>query len=291
MRRCCTDCSVEVGKGKQRCVPCKRRIKAAYRARTKKPCTQCGRPCSQAAACCLSCAKKPELVPCLRCGTPHWPWRHGEHARKLCQRCIAEKRASGEAKREVAKSRPKRAKQSEKERRENNRLRAARKYKANPASERARAAAWKRRNPEKRNEWAHRRRARLRGGHVQPVDLVALHSSRKTCIYCGARRRLTVDHLEPISRGGAHARWNLVLACLACNSAKRDLPLSQWLPSLAPPRRAVVERLIETRRLNQLALPLSVYRRTPPRLVSPPTMEKAGERGAESLQKKAPHKG
>ncbi len=43
------------------------------------------------------------------------------------------------------------------------------------------------------------------------------------CAYCTKRDvRLTVDHVVPLSRGGAHSMANVVPACRSCNSAKRD---------------------------------------------------------------------
>lgn len=47
-----------------------------------------------------------------------------------------------------------------------------------------------------------------------------LRRDRFECQYCGARRRLTVDHVLPKSRGGRD-RWdNLVAACVSCNNRK-----------------------------------------------------------------------
>lgn len=50
------------------------------------------------------------------------------------------------------------------------------------------------------------------------------------CIYCGAKedgegRAHHLDHVIPVSDGGRHHISNLVLACPACNSSKRDIPL------------------------------------------------------------------
>lgn len=43
------------------------------------------------------------------------------------------------------------------------------------------------------------------------------------CAYClRTDRKLTVDHMEPVSKGGDNARENIVPACLSCNSAKGD---------------------------------------------------------------------
>jgi 5-methylcytosine-specific restriction endonuclease McrA len=47
-----------------------------------------------------------------------------------------------------------------------------------------------------------------------------------TCQYCGATGAagdLTIDHIVPISRGGAPDRWdNVVVACKRCNWKKAD---------------------------------------------------------------------
>lgn len=41
------------------------------------------------------------------------------------------------------------------------------------------------------------------------------------CAYClRTDRKLTVDHMDPVSKGGDNARENIVPACLSCNSAK-----------------------------------------------------------------------
>ncbi len=42
------------------------------------------------------------------------------------------------------------------------------------------------------------------------------------CQYCGTRRDLTLDHVMPSSRGGAHTWTNLVTACKRCNARKGD---------------------------------------------------------------------
>jgi 5-methylcytosine-specific restriction endonuclease McrA len=40
------------------------------------------------------------------------------------------------------------------------------------------------------------------------------------CAYCFAAAPLTLDHVEPLSRGGAHAMSNIVPACKPCNTRK-----------------------------------------------------------------------
>jgi len=48
------------------------------------------------------------------------------------------------------------------------------------------------------------------------------------CAYCQAPAT-TLDHVVPISQGGAHSKANLVPACKSCNSSKHTRPLLVWL--------------------------------------------------------------
>ena len=41
-----------------------------------------------------------------------------------------------------------------------------------------------------------------------------------TCLICGSRRFLTIDHFYPRSRGGPTIKENLVTLCKSCNSRK-----------------------------------------------------------------------
>lgn len=47
------------------------------------------------------------------------------------------------------------------------------------------------------------------------------------CVYCG-NPGTTMDHVIPISRGGAHSIGNLVPACASCNSSKRHRTVMEW---------------------------------------------------------------
>ncbi len=49
-----------------------------------------------------------------------------------------------------------------------------------------------------------------------------------TCQYCGARTHdLTIDHVMPRHRGGAHSWENLVAACTSCNHRKGGKTLDE----------------------------------------------------------------
>lgn len=89
----------------------------------------------------------------------------------------------------------------------------------------------------------HRRRA-VKQGNASDRGITVLrirHDQGDCCVYCGCemffgrldgrtvrRDKATIDHVVPISRGGGHVWSNVVLACWACNSSKRDLLLAEW---------------------------------------------------------------
>ncbi len=57
------------------------------------------------------------------------------------------------------------------------------------------------------------------------------------CVYCGAcasEKRIDVDHVVPVSKGGSDHESNLVAACCDCNLGKSD-----DLVDAAPPMNAV----------------------------------------------------
>ena len=54
-----------------------------------------------------------------------------------------------------------------------------------------------------------------------------------------------MDHALPLSRGGAHTATNVVPACTACNSRKRDKTAGEYVAWLMATGKAVrSERLI-----------------------------------------------
>lgn len=64
------------------------------------------------------------------------------------------------------------------------------------------------------------------------------------CIYCQATAEssgahLHLDHLTPRSAGGKDVPSNLALACIRCNSARKDMPLSAWCASRGLSARAI----------------------------------------------------
>ena len=64
-----------------------------------------------------------------------------------------------------------------------------------------------------------------------------------SCIYCGKKSE-SIDHLEPISKGGLSSTNNCVPACLSCNGRKSDEEVFNWYrkQSFYDPRRAMAIR-------------------------------------------------
>jgi 5-methylcytosine-specific restriction endonuclease McrA len=55
------------------------------------------------------------------------------------------------------------------------------------------------------------------------------------CRYCGTTtRRLELDHIHPLSRGGSNDNDNLALACGSCNASKNNLTLDEWRAPTSP---------------------------------------------------------
>lgn len=86
---------------------------------------------------------------------------------------------------------------------------------------------------EKRN-YKHARRARMNNCEVRATPQIvaeARKSSGDRCYYCGKKSELTLDHFDPLAKGGAHCVSNFVFACFSCNSRKRDLDPFDFMAS------------------------------------------------------------
>jgi 5-methylcytosine-specific restriction endonuclease McrA len=85
---------------------------------------------------------------------------------------------------------------------------------------------WRHRYPERAQEHDNRRRARRAQapGSFTAAEFIALCIQfRHRCAICGKKRKLTVDHIIPLSRPGtSNSIGNIQPVCRSCNSAKRD---------------------------------------------------------------------
>jgi 5-methylcytosine-specific restriction endonuclease McrA len=100
----------------------------------------------------------------------------------------------------------------------------------NPELYAAQGRRWRENNREKARELGMlgkmRRRARIKAAPINDFtpaqwrEVMAAYGNR--CVYCGANGKLTIDHVVPIAKGGAHSIGNIVPACFRCNNRKKD---------------------------------------------------------------------
>lgn len=80
---------------------------------------------------------------------------------------------------------------------------------------------WAKANPEEVRAKNQQRRSRLKGAEgsytvQQWTERCEEYDSK--CAYCRKRRKLTVHHVKPLSKGGSNYIDNIVPACGSCNS-------------------------------------------------------------------------
>lgn len=79
------------------------------------------------------------------------------------------------------------------------------------------------------------RRARKYGVEIEPVNRrKVIERDQSTCYMCGRRLahwEVVLDHVVPVSRGGAHSESNMRVACRPCNLRKSNKLLEEcgWL--------------------------------------------------------------
>lgn len=99
-------------------------------------------------------------------------------------------------------------------------------YQRNRDEVRARSAQWKRDNPDKVLAHYNSRRAKVRSAFVEQIDHQEL--AERDGWICGiclghvSREEWSLDHIQPLNKGGEHAWYNVQLAHKRCNSRKRD---------------------------------------------------------------------
>jgi 5-methylcytosine-specific restriction endonuclease McrA len=100
------------------------------------------------------------------------------------------------------------------------------------AASRKYRSVWKKNNPHKVAEHNHLRRVRRHGNGNQNCDQkIKLLGLERFCHWCCdklTKLNFTIDHVIPISRGGAHIPDNLVACCAYCNSSRGSKLISEW---------------------------------------------------------------
>lgn len=96
---------------------------------------------------------------------------------------------------------------------------------------------WEKKHPEKKGEYANRRRARKLGSTSEPYSFreICNHYGNK-CVSCErGDQPLTVDHIIPISKGGEDTIENVQPLCRVCNSRKGSHHTTDYRPDKGPP--------------------------------------------------------
>lgn len=103
-------------------------------------------------------------------------------------------------------------------------------YATNPSIRKENNKKWKKRNPDKIVLQAEKRRAMIKNveGSFSDEDWKFIKKMFDyKCAYCEELKKLTMDHVMPLSKGGFHDKYNIVPACINCNSQKHD-SVSGW---------------------------------------------------------------
>jgi 5-methylcytosine-specific restriction endonuclease McrA len=93
---------------------------------------------------------------------------------------------------------------------------------------------WIKSHPEKHREYSARHKAiKLSApgrGITAEQEREIFEEYNYHCVYCGrSDLPLTIDHIKPLSKGGAHDISNATAACKPCNSKKRNKTLLRFL--------------------------------------------------------------
>jgi HNH endonuclease len=74
---------------------------------------------------------------------------------------------------------------------------------------------------------------------VTAQALGAIWRETTTCLYCGRdlnERNKSVEHMQPMAKGGAHTMANVIIVCLLCNHTKNQKAWTEWLAKLPAAR-------------------------------------------------------
>ena len=103
----------------------------------------------------------------------------------------------------------------------------------NPKLAAEKAKRWRHKNPEKAVAKDHRRRALKLNASVPDRPVTdAIVKKRKAlfggCCFCGADKKLELEHVVALVSGGLHVEENLLGACRSCNGSKHSSPVEAW---------------------------------------------------------------
>jgi 5-methylcytosine-specific restriction endonuclease McrA len=92
---------------------------------------------------------------------------------------------------------------------------------------------WSKNNPDKKRAKAQKRRAAKagNGGSFTAEEWKALKKEcGGVCLCCGKKKKLTVDHVIPVSKGGTSYISNIQPLCQSCNASKGNRSSTDYRP-------------------------------------------------------------
>jgi 5-methylcytosine-specific restriction endonuclease McrA len=129
------------------------------------------------------------------------------------------------------------------------------KYEREAQAERSRVRVYKHANPEavaRHGDVRKQRAATQSDGTLTPSVVRQLFADACMCPYCAMpidEGEKTLDHKEPLSRGGAHSISNVLICCRRCNAEKHNKQWVDWLIFIAGRvgigRRCVIQHFSE----------------------------------------------
>lgn len=90
-----------------------------------------------------------------------------------------------------------------------------------------------------------------------------LMNEYRVCPYCSVEltsSNKSLDHMEPISKGGIHSSSNIIVCCSTCNGKKHNKDFTTWIDSLPAFNRNVSTRAWEAKKnaaVGQMGLRLN----------------------------------
>lgn len=161
------------------------------------------------------------------------------------EKLLAKEKARKEAYTPEQKARAKEVKRLNYEKNREARIASSSEYqRANPDRARLSTKKWAEANPDKKKAWADRNRVKIRqychmrrsiiksGEQLTGEFLECLLRDQDNC--CNACRvsfdeaPMHLDHIISLSKGGAHAEYNVQLLCRSCNCSKTDKMPIAW---------------------------------------------------------------
>lgn len=79
---------------------------------------------------------------------------------------------------------------------------------------------WIEKNPLANRQRNHRRRVSIKGDFSAQEWIALCEKHNNRCLCCGEKKPLEIDHILPVSKGGANTIDNLQPLCVSCNRSK-----------------------------------------------------------------------